>query len=109
MDITKQMQQLLPMGLIGVALLNTIIGCPCGQSHADTATAIQHDPSHVNCPPGSHGKPRWADQGKALMAARLTRPNAFSGPVGKDTLETRSLVRVAGPFHREPDSSALPQ
>jgi hypothetical protein len=37
--------------------------------------AASHNPGHVNCPPGSHGKPRYAGVGEQLQTAREAARN----------------------------------
>ena len=90
MGIVGRLGRLLPFVVIALLVLNTALGCWCGQhSLSDPTTAVA---DHVNCPPGSHGKPWWADAGKALVASRQ-RLHSAATPGG--SLEARSFVRAA--------------
>jgi hypothetical protein len=47
-----------------------------GAIDAALRVAPGHTLGHINCPPGSHGKPRFDGAGQRLQAARNSRPVA---------------------------------
>lgn len=97
MAVMKWLRRILPVGLLTLMVLNTAFGCWCGQPHSEPAPSpVVHNVNHVSCPPGSHGQPRWAVSGKALLASRQTRGGADLEPVPRNALEERSLVRASG-------------
>lgn len=92
MRVSRLLRRGLPFGLFSLLLLNTALGCWCGRDHNTADAALTaHYPGHVGCPPGSHGKPWWADHAKALHKSRDPAAGHASVPI-----EARSFVRVAG-------------
>ena len=54
------------VGLIGAGALASVLAASLGTFPA----APGHRPFHINCPPGSHGLPRYAGEGQRLERAR---------------------------------------
>lgn len=66
-------------GLLGVvALLTMTFGALLGGAElvVPPLGGQRHDATHANCPPGSHGQPRYATFGKALGHQRDDIPPA---------------------------------
>lgn len=65
-----------------IAALSIIVAAILLSPSAGRAFGVTpgHTPMHFNCPPGSHGKPRYDGVGHRLHAARALKDRALTAP-----------------------------
>ena len=81
----------------GAAALIASVGALAAGGAALLAPVAGHNRFHVNCPPGSHGKPWSADHAKAFNAGRRqTRATGVDGNIGDNAPRLGDRAVTAG-------------